>query len=276
MILNLKRKLDIVVISNVYLGTNACHAKKLLNYLNSIEPKHIILNGAFIGNNQKTKNNYPKSHLKVLKKIESFYTNGVKVTHISKNDHNSFRNVMPLYHKNISIVNKLLLDLDGKKTWIFNSNEMEVFNQFSFWLIKFGNLGYEILIIVNRLLFKYFRKSRLSNYSSISKNSLRFEDSVTDFAISKGYHYIICSHTQLPKIVLKTTKKGNTTYLNSGDWVKNFTALEYRLKRWKLYQYSKDKLLPFNPDDTLKNMEYNDLIAAFTIFENTKEEVKRL
>lgn len=43
-----KRKLDIVVISDVHLGTYGCRAKELNNYLKSIQPKIVILNGDII------------------------------------------------------------------------------------------------------------------------------------------------------------------------------------------------------------------------------------
>jgi predicted phosphodiesterase len=43
-----KRPLDIVVLSDIHLGTVGCHALELLQYLNSIEPKVLILNGDFV------------------------------------------------------------------------------------------------------------------------------------------------------------------------------------------------------------------------------------
>ncbi len=45
---NKKRKVDVVVISDVHLGTYGCHAKELLQYLRSIKPKTVILNGDII------------------------------------------------------------------------------------------------------------------------------------------------------------------------------------------------------------------------------------
>ena len=39
----MKRKLDIVVISDTHLGTYGCHAKQLSNYLKSIKPNILIL-----------------------------------------------------------------------------------------------------------------------------------------------------------------------------------------------------------------------------------------
>jgi UDP-2,3-diacylglucosamine pyrophosphatase LpxH len=41
----MKRELDIVVLSDIHLGTYGCHAQELLNYLKSIQPRTLILNG---------------------------------------------------------------------------------------------------------------------------------------------------------------------------------------------------------------------------------------
>ena len=43
-----KRKVELVVISDVHLGTYGCHANELLQYLKSINPKTLVLNGDII------------------------------------------------------------------------------------------------------------------------------------------------------------------------------------------------------------------------------------
>ena len=43
-----QREPEIVIISDVHLGTYGCHAKELLQYLKSIKPKMLILNGDII------------------------------------------------------------------------------------------------------------------------------------------------------------------------------------------------------------------------------------
>lgn len=63
------------------------------------------------------------------------------------------------------------------------------------------------------------------------------------------------------------------TYLNSGDWVENLTALEYSLKRWKLYQYKNDKLSPFYMDEALKEMNINQLIASIAEKNSKKKDI---
>jgi len=80
-----KRKIDISVITDVHLGTYGCHADELLTYLNSIEPKKLILNGDIIDIWQYRKRFFPSSHLKVLKKIIGMASKGTDVYYITSN-----------------------------------------------------------------------------------------------------------------------------------------------------------------------------------------------
>ncbi|MGN6533972.1 MAG: glycosyltransferase family protein [Ginsengibacter sp.] len=43
-----KRKIEVLVLSDIHLGTFGCHAAQLLRYLKSIKPKTVILNGDII------------------------------------------------------------------------------------------------------------------------------------------------------------------------------------------------------------------------------------
>jgi len=43
-----KRSIDVCIVSDIHLGTFGCHAQEVLNYLKSIDPKTLILNGDII------------------------------------------------------------------------------------------------------------------------------------------------------------------------------------------------------------------------------------
>ncbi|MEI9959092.1 MAG: hypothetical protein WDM90_22890 [Ferruginibacter sp.] len=64
-----RRKLDILVLSDVHLGTYGCHAKELLQYLKTVKPKTVILNGDIIDIWQFSKRYWPKAHMKVIKHL---------------------------------------------------------------------------------------------------------------------------------------------------------------------------------------------------------------
>jgi len=279
--LKIKRKIEIAVISDVHLGTYGCHAKQLLTYLNSIEPKKLILNGDIIDIWQFKKRYFPKSHLRVIKKIMDMAADGTEIIYITGNHDEMLRKFSDTKIGNISIVDKVVLELDGKKAWFFHGDVFDVSIQNAKWLAKLGGYGYDILILVNRLVNWCLIRLGKERYSLSKKikDSVKgavkyindFEDVAIDLAIENGYDYVICGHIHQPKMLIKKNKNGKTTYLNSGDWVENFTALEYQFKRWKIYNYNNDKLRAFYVDENVKDMGVKDLIAAITIIDKKKK-----
>lgn len=275
--MKLKRKVEIAVISDVHLGTYGCHAKQLLTYLNSIAPKKLILNGDIIDIWQFSKRYFPKSHLKVIKKIIDMASDGTEVIYITGNHDEMLRKFVGTTMGNFSIANKKVLDLDGKKAWFFHGDVFDISIQNAKWLAKLGGYGYDLLILLNRFVNWILEKAGKEKYSLSKKikNSVKgavkyisgFENTATDLAIENGYDYVICGHIHQPKMEIKKNKHGKTMYLNSGDWVENFTALEYQFKRWKIYKYDNDKLSPFFADEDIKEMDIKDLVAAITIVE---------
>jgi len=284
--LKIKRKIEIAVISDVHLGTYGCHAKHVLTYLNSIEPKKLILNGDIIDIWQFSKRYFPKSHLKVIKKIITMASNGVEVIYITGNHDEMLRKFSGTTIGNVSIVNKAVLELDGKKAWFFHGDVFDVSIQNAKWLAKLGGYGYDLLTLLNRGINWYLNargKERFS-LSKHVKNGVKgalsyindFEKVVSELAIENQYDYVICGHIHQPKKEYFENKHGSTLYLNSGDWVENFTALEYQFKRWKLYNFNEDKLAPYTVHDKNENveLEVKDLIAAITIVKQAKNKKK--
>ena len=270
-----KRKVEVLVLSDIHLGTYGCHAEELLSYLRSIKPKKLILNGDIIDIWQFRKRYFPKSHLKVIKKIIDFSTKGTEVYYITGNHDEMLRKFSDVKMGNIHILDKLTLNLDGKKAWIFHGDVFDASIQNAKWLAKLGGWGYDILILINRLINWFLVRMGQEKYSLSKKikNSVKkavkyindFERVATDLAIENGYKYVICGHIHQPQIVRKVNKDGNCLYLNSGDWIENLTSLEYNKKRWKLYHFNDDKLGAFYPDEDLKTMDYKELLAAITI-----------
>lgn len=242
-----KRKLDIVVLSDIHLGTFGCHAKELLQYLATIKPKVLILNGDIIDIWQFRKSYFPNSHLRVLKKIISFSTKGTKVYYITGNHDEFLRKFSDIHIGNFSLVDKLVLELDDKKAWLFHGDVFDASITHTKWLAKLGGWGYDMLILINRFINFILVKMGKEPYSlskkikSSVKKAVKFindyEEVCTELAIEKKYDYVICGHIHEPKIEHIENHKGKTTYLNSGDWIENLTALEYNNKRWKLYNH---------------------------------------
>ena len=269
-----KRKIDIAIISDVHLGTYGCHADELITYQNSIEPKKLILNGDIIDIWQFRKRYFPSSHLKVLKKIIGMASKGTDVYYITGNHDEMLRKFSGNTMGRFKICDKLVLDLGNEKAWIFHGDVFDISIQNAKWLAKLGGWGYDLLIVLNQTVNWALLKMGREKYSLSKriKNSVKgavkyiqnFERVAAELAIDNEYDYVICGHIHQPKKELYQNSKGKTTYLNSGDWVENLTALEYSFKRWKLYQYSEDKLSPFFVDEEIKEMNIEELIASIT------------
>ncbi len=255
-----KRQLDIVVISDVHLGTYGCHADELLCYLNSIAPKKLILNGDIVDIWQFSKRYFPKSHLKIIKKLISMASKGTEVIYITGNHDELLRRFSETHMGNFSIVDKLVLDLNGQKAWFFHGDIFDLSIQNAKWLAKLGGYGYDLLILLNRWINWGLIKMGREKYSLSKKikNSVKgavkyiadFESTAATLAIEKGYDFVICGHIHQSKKEIVEKQNGRVTYLNSGDWVENLTALEYNFKRWKVYKYPSDKLHPFFSTET--------------------------
>lgn len=245
----MKREVDLVVISDVHLGTYGCHAEELLRYLKSIKPKTLILNGDIIDIWQFSKHYWPDAHMKVIKQIVSMMSKGVNVYYLTGNHDEMLRKFSDFRMGTFRLMDKIVLDLDGKKAWFFHGDVFDVTMQHSKWLAKLGGLGYDVLIVLNRaanyISEKILGRGKISVSKKI-KNSVKsavsfisnFEKTASDIAIENKYHFVVCGHIHQPEIKKIETEKGTVTYLNSGDWVENLTSLEYHDKVWKLYTYN--------------------------------------
>ncbi|WP_417368941.1 UDP-2,3-diacylglucosamine diphosphatase [Flavobacterium beibuense] len=242
-----KRIVDIVVLSDVHLGTYGCHAKELVAYLSTIKPKTLILNGDIIDIWQFRKSYFPKSHMKVVKRILDFAAKGTTVYYITGNHDEMLRKFSDTTMGNFSIVDKVVLEIDGKKAWFFHGDVFDNSVNHAKWIAKLGGIGYDYLILLNRFVNWCLVKMGREPYSlskkikSSVKKAVKFisdfEAIASDLAIENNYDYVVCGHIHEPKMVVKENKKGSVNYLNSGDWIENLTSLEYNNKKWKLYRY---------------------------------------
>jgi hypothetical protein len=62
----------------------------------------------------------------------------------------------------------------------------------------------------------------------------------------------------MPQKKIVKTNQGKVMYLNSGDWIENLTALEYKNEKWKIYYYKKTDFLL---QETKEEIVVNDIVA---------------
>jgi UDP-2,3-diacylglucosamine pyrophosphatase LpxH len=246
-----KKNIDIAVISDTHLGTYGCHSSELVNYLRSINPKLLVLNGDIIDIWQFRKRFFPASHMQVIKEIFALLARGTKIVYITGNHDESLRRYSGLKLGNFQLVDKLILDIDGNKTWIFHGDVFDATTKGSAKIIaKLGGHGYDLLILFNRAInsiLKIFGKEKMSLSKKV-KNSVKkaikwigdFEQIAAELAIENEYTHVICGHIHQPQIKTIKTDKGEVIYMNSGDWIENLTTLEYSNNKWEIYHYDEE------------------------------------
>ncbi|SKB68479.1 UDP-2,3-diacylglucosamine pyrophosphatase LpxH [Sphingobacterium nematocida] len=250
----MKREVDLVVLSDLHLGTYGCRAKEVLHYLYSIKPSKLILNGDIIDIWQFKKSYFPDQHLRVIKYLFDMAYQGTELIYVTGNHDEMLRKFSDISFGNIKLVDKLVLHLGDKKAWVFHGDVFDASVQHSKWLAKLGGWGYDMLIRLNNLINWCLNRLGREKYSLSKriKNSVKkavkfigdFEHTASELAIESHYDYVICGHIHQPQIRTVETKKGKCVYMNSGDWIENLSALEYNNHEWTMFHYEeqKDKL----------------------------------
>lgn len=246
----MKRTIDILVISDLHLGTFGSQAQNFIRYLDSVQPKKLIINGDLIDIWQFMRWYFPKSHLQILQKIAQLVSAGIPVYYLTGNHDDLLRKFTPLSLGNFQLIDELELDIDGKRTLIFHGDKYDKTIKARLPAML-GGLAYHTFILADRLFNKcwmWFGFSRirfskgLKDFTKkVAKKVGDFEQDAIDEAIKKKYDYLICGHIHKPQIREVSNNKGTIMYLNSGDWVENATALEYVNGTWQLFYYDEWK-----------------------------------
>lgn len=207
---------DAIVISDIHLGSNVCHTKTLLSFLETIESNELktdtlIINGDLFDSWDFRK--LKKDHWKVLSYIRKI-SDTIKVIWISGN------------HDGPADMVSHLIGVDFMDEYSFISGDKKI-------LVLHGDIFDNVITKYPRLtkfadyLYRWLQRyDKFHNngfyYSSLakrrSKTFLRCSQQICDrakqYCLTKKCNIIICGHTHLPT----TSVSDNTEYYNSGCW----------------------------------------------------------
>ena len=213
--------------------------------------------------------------MKVVRRILKFVTDGVPVYYLTGNHDEMLRKFADFNLGSFQLLNKVVLNIDGKKAWIFHGDIFDITMQHSKWLAKLGAIGYDTLILINSLSNWFLTLLGKQKMSFSQKVKARFKDAIkfinefeqtaADLAVNKQYAYVICGHIHHPEIreIESTNKQGSVLYLNSGDWVESLSALEYNNNQWTIFKYHPENFNLDNDDDDKSDLE--DLDAKLDV-----------
>lgn len=247
-----------IVLSDLHLGTAGARAKEATEFLNGYSCQRLILNGDIIDGWQlKQYGTWKKKHTAffraVLKQIIHYDT---KVIYLRGNHDDFLDQIMPLrVGKNFSIRKDYILRTGDKQYYVTHGDVFDSVTSRMKWLAHMGDIGYTLLLWLNKL-YNQYRVWRGLPYYSLSqqiKHRIKqavnyisdFEVKLTELARARGCDGVICGHIHQPAI----GSFNGITYMNSGDWVESLSALvEDHEGSWHLLYYSTDSgTLPPNP-----------------------------
>ena len=247
-----RRKIDICIISDIHLGTRACHAAELNHYLRSIDPTILIINGDWLDIWNFGAGYFPQEHIENIFLVLDYARQGVPVYYLTGNHDDDMRHFSGYKFDTLQLRDEIVLHIDGKKHWIFHGDKYDLsVGGSTRWLAKLGGRTYDTIFEANRLVNSVRRKYGkedilISKYvrdkvkTIVKSNVQDFESVACEIGIEQGYDYIICGHIHKPQMRVVSSDKGSATYLNSGDWLENLTALEYANGAWDIFYYQHD------------------------------------
>ena len=197
----MKRPIDIVVLSGIYLGSSHNQTTALQTYLDHIEAKTIVLNGNFI----EPVNATDKATIQIVKTLAQMAEAGTAIYYIASNFPFAFQLCPSFYHPNVHLKNSLVLELGAKRYLFLNDN-------FS----------------------PQFFKNRIENQTTT------FAQKALALAKAKNCQFIVCGHNCKPRMKVVQTQKGKITYMHPGDWHQYQTTLEFDWGRWSLYEFEEE------------------------------------
>ena len=278
----MKRNLDILVISDLHLGTYGSEADEVLAYLDSINADKIVINGDFVDIMLFNKRFWPSSHMKVIKYFLDLISQGKEIYYVTGNHDELMRKFLNFKIQNFKIVNQIVLDTAEGKVWIFHGDVFD-FSIQTQWLTKLAGFLYDYMIIfnswINKKIMRPLGRKRL-NFSKTIKSNVKtavqyfanFEMKAAEVAQKNGYKYVVCGHIHTPKIESFNINGEEVIYMNSGDWLESLSSLEYVDNKWSIYMHKRTEQEYKGDNDSrieMTNKElYKDLIAEFKILQD--------
>lgn len=223
-----------IFISDVHLGTRACQADRLLDFLREHPSDHLYLIGDIVDFWSMSRGIYwTPAQNTVVQKILRRARHGGQVMLIPGNHDEALRAHDGLDFGGIRVQNEHIhVTADGKRLLLVHGDEFDQVTRYHRWVAVLGDMAYNLLVRINTSLSWFRRRLGLTGYWSLAGYAKRkvktainfifnFEDSVVRAVKERQLDGVVCGHIHWAAL----RQVEEVLYINCGDWVDSCTGI---------------------------------------------------
>jgi UDP-2,3-diacylglucosamine pyrophosphatase LpxH len=223
-----------VFISDVHLGTRACQADRLIDFLREHPSDYLYMIGDIVDFWAMARSiQWAPTHNTVVQKILRRARHGEHVMLIPGNHDEVLREYTGVSFGNIAVENEWVhVAADGKRYLLLHGDEFDQVTRHHRWVAVLGDVAYEFLLRVGSVISRTRRLLGIPGYWSLAGFAKRkvkkavnfisdFESSVAHAVRNRDLDGVICGHIHWAEI----REVEGIRYLNCGDWVDSCSAI---------------------------------------------------
>jgi UDP-2,3-diacylglucosamine pyrophosphatase LpxH len=222
-----------IFISDIHLGSKACQAELLLDFLKHNDSEKLYLVGDIVdGWRLKRKWYWPQTHNDVVQKILRKARKGTEIIYVPGNHDEGLRRYIGTHFGGIEVRPTDIYEaVNGDKYLVLHGDSFDNVMLYARWLASIGDHAYDLVLRLNTVFnglrrLMGLRYWSLSSYLKIKvKNAVQFisefERVLIQEAQKAGVQGVICGHIHHAEM----KQYGDIIYMNDGDWVESCTAL---------------------------------------------------
>jgi UDP-2,3-diacylglucosamine pyrophosphatase LpxH len=253
-------KVRSIFLSDIHLGTKACQAENLLDFMKSYSSEYVFLLGDIVDLWSMSRGgvSWTPAQNTFVQKMLRRARHGEKVYFIPGNHDEAMREYVGTSFGDVMVVHEYIhTAADGRKYLLLHGDEFDQVTMHYKWVAILGDMAYNLLVRINIYLSWLRRTFKIHGYWSLAGYAKRkiktavnfifnFEDAVMHHARELGMDGAICGHIHWPAI----KEVDGLTYINCGDWVDSCTAIvehldgRMELIHWGVAQQTQPLNLP--------------------------------
>jgi UDP-2,3-diacylglucosamine pyrophosphatase LpxH len=224
-----------IFLSDIHLGTKACQAHHLLEFLKDYSSENVFLLGDIVDLWSMKRGGvyWTIDQNTFVQKMLRRARHGERVIFIPGNHDEAMREHVGTSFGNIVIEHDYIhTAADGRRYLLLHGDEFDQVTRHHKWIAILGDKSYNFLVGINIYLSWFRRTLKISGYWSLAgyvKRKVKtavnfifsFEDSVIHHVRERGLDGAICGHIHWPMI----KEIDGMQYINCGDWVDSCSAI---------------------------------------------------